>query len=45
MNPIDVPELQKAATFTLKTIKAKEPAQYEALLNSINGVDFIELNE
>ena len=34
-SPVDVPEMKTAANFILKTIKEKDPDQYEALLESI----------
>jgi c-di-AMP phosphodiesterase-like protein len=38
MTPIDIPEMQKTATFILDKIKEKDSEQYDALLLSI-GVE------
>jgi wobble nucleotide-excising tRNase len=35
INPIDIPEMKKTAQFILNQIKAKDPDQYNALLESI----------
>jgi wobble nucleotide-excising tRNase len=41
MNPIDVPEMKNTARFILARIKEKDKDQYNALLESINGQDFL----
>lgn len=38
MRPIEIPEIPKVASFVLKTIRDKDPDQYDALLKSIGAV-------
>lgn len=37
MNPVDVPEMQKAANFILNKIEEKDPEQYNALVESVTS--------